>query len=910
MIKLILFIQLLGLGNNPGNGNPSQIISCHYTNTELSVFCQKIEAQTGVAIYYQEAWIKDFKVNIENDSISVINAFRFILKSTDLKVIVWNDNIIISPKTIIRHLPNYSFLQEKTSKKEDVQQFLATQSATKYKELWVGKKQKTNLKQKNRLQIRIVDSRTGETLTGATLYIPKLQKGTVSDINGNLSIFLYPGIYAIQFEFMGYKKKKYKLHMNSSGKAIVKLDKSGFEIDEINIYADKLVEREPGVEKIRTKVIKKLPTLLGEVDILKVAELLPGIVSVGEGSSGVYVRGGSADQNAFYINKIPIFNTSHLFGFSSAFNPDIIKNFSIYKGYIPLKFGGRLSSVFDISTRSGNKDHFTAHGGISPIAANLAIEAPIKKDTSSFLISGRSSYSDWLLKKIKNRDISNSHAHFYDLTAQYDYGVRKKQFSVFYYQSKDFFAYSDKAEYQYQNNGLSINMNYQLSEKLRAEFSLAASIYQFYSIDNSIPSTAYKQEYSINQNIFTGNFKHKITDKHQLNYGVNINFTHLNRGKIAPYFSQRKEINLGKEKGIENALYLSDFYKITPWLNLNLGVRFSVYNPLGDKKIYLYKENQEKSIETINDSIMYGKNKIINWNYYPEIRASLHINTDKNGAIKLAFNQMHQNLFMLNTSVAIAPNSQWKLADYYLKPSTGNQISLGIFRNFLNSKIESSMEIFYTQSKNFTDFKDGADFLNTALVETSVLQGQQHAYGVELMIKKRGKKLDGWLSYTFSRSLIKVNGVKDWEKINNGREYPANFDIPNSFNAVINYNIKKRLSTSAVVSYQSGKPMTFPTGVYYVNNSSYLDYSSRNEYRIPDYFRIDLSLKLEGNFKKNKFLHSSFVLGVYNITGRDNAYSVFFQSKNNIVTGFQYTVIGVPIATLTWVFKLGNYDSI
>lgn len=914
MIKLIIFLNLVWLGSSLEKGDPLQKISCHYSNISFIEFCKKIESKTKVTVFYKEEWVRNIIVKIDEDSLTIEDAFKIILKPTNLKVNIWNNDIIITNgQGLLKNLPNYSSTinSKNTDSANNNSSYLKTMTANSINEIVVGNKKAASIKKKQQIRIKISDIESGEVLIGATIYIKGL-KGAVSNKSGVIEFWVYPGKYTAQFEFIGYKKQKCQLIVNSAGDLNIKMEKSEIALDEIAIYADKLIERNPGMEKIQIKVIKQIPMMMGEIDILKLSEMLPGIVSVGEGSSGVNVRGGGADQNAFYINKIPILNTSHLFGFSSAFNPDIINNFSIYKGYIPTQFGGRLASVFDIDTRHGNKDHFTAHGGISPLAANLVIESPIIKDTASFIISGRSSYSDWILSRIKDPDISSSHAKFYDLSAEFNYDLPKTQLALFFYRSHDFFSYSDIAQYQYSSDGLSLNLNHNFSENIRGTFSLVGSLYKFNTVDNPVLSSAYEQNFQITQAVFTADITHHLSEKHQLSYGASLNLSNLDRGLVKPYGNEslRKEINLGKENGEESALYLSDNFKATPWLDINFGLRYSLYAPLGEKKVYLYKEGVEKTIGNIVDSLSFGNFEVINWNSFPEIRAAIHLKTDRNGALKFAFNQMHQNLFMLNTSIAIAPNSQWKLADYHLKPATGNQVSAGVFRNFPALNIESSVEVYYTKTSNFTEFKDGADFLNTAIIETSVLQGKQHAYGIELMVKKHGKHLYGWVSYTYSRSLIQINGNNNWDKINNGDTYPANFDIPHSFTAVINSKIKKRVTLSAVAKYQTGKPATFPTSLYFVNNNSYIDYSARNAYRIPNYFRIDLSINLEGNLKRDKFIHSSWSFGVYNLTGRDNAYSVFFTSEKLIIKGYQYSVISVPVFTASWVFKLGNYESI
>jgi hypothetical protein len=342
---------------------------------------------------------------------------------------------------------------------------------------------------------------------------------------------------------------------------------------------------------------------------------------------------------------------------------------------------------------------------------------------------------------------------------------------------------------------------------------------------------------------------------------------------------------------------------------LSGGFRFSFYSAFGPKEVYTYYEDGPKDLRTVKDSIYFASGQAIKWYTFPEFRIALNYQTDENGSIKLAFNQTHQSIFMLSQTISLAPNTQWKLADYHLKPSRANQISLGVFRTIPTGNWEISAEGFYKMATDYTEFKDGADFLSTPLVETTVLQGDLKSYGIEFLLKKSWQKMNVWLAYTFSRSLVHVDGEKDWEKINNGLEFPSNFDIPNVVNAVFMYHFTKRVMFSTTITYQTGKPATFPTSFYYIDGVPHIDYSDRNADRIPNYFRTDISLSIEGNLKKEKFLHSTLNFSVYNLTSRKNPYSVFFEQEFGQINGFQYSVIGVPIFMVTWFFKLGNYDA-
>jgi len=899
----------------------SKVIACHVKDVPFSEFCSFLFKNTSVKVFYQDKWVNQIKVSLDTDSTTALIAVAEVLKGTGLEVSPWQGNLVVLPgEKLLVSLPSY-VSKENRNAVIDSGLNIATKSEEKYitgrkadviKTISIGHKGASISGTKAKIRGRILDEETGEPVPFATVFISETKSGAVSDINGFFTFTLKPGNYNAHIEYLGYIKNNYQFGVLSDGDFIVSLKKSVVQMQEVVVYGDRQMNiklRDPGLEKLTVKSIRSIPMLMGERDILKVSQMLPGIVSVGEGSAGLNVRGGGSDQNAFYINKIPIYNTSHLFGFFPAFNSDIIKDFSIYKGFIPAQYGGRLSSVFNIITRQGNRKRFMARGGISPVAANIVLEGPLKKDTCSFLISARSSYSDWILGRIKDPVIRSSNAVFNDFSASLNYDLRKTQLSLFAYHSKDKFELADINNYMYANSGISLNASHTYSNSLRAEYALIASEYSFTTTDKQELSSAYEHAYKIGQFEARVDFDHVLGDKNTLKYGANIIRYFLDRGNINPYgiASLRTPVLLGKEQAYESAIYISDIYTMLPWLTLNVGLRYSMYTPTGPKTVYTYLPGTAFDEANINDSIIFGKNKAIKWYGTPQVRAALNLETDKNGSIKISFSQMSQNLFMLNNTISIAPNTQWKLADYHLVPSKSNQVSLGLFRAIPKGFLETSVEVFYKQTSNYPEFKDGADFLNNPILETAVLQGDQKAWGVEFFIKRSSRKLEGWLSYTYSRSIIRINGGQDWNSINNGQSYPANHDIPHSMNLVVNYHFNRRIIFSSIVTYQTGKPVTYPVSVYYINTLPYLDYSKRNAYRIPDYFRTDASITVEGNLKKRKLLHSSFILSAYNITGRDNAYSVFFRTENGNIRSYQYSVIGVPIITLTWLFKLGNY---
>lgn len=913
-IFIILFLTYTATAQNKTQ------ISINVQNASFDEVAEIIKKETGKVVFYQPDLVSNIKLNIKQDSISVEELLELSLDQTSLKASAWHGNyVILQSQRLITELPNFSqsntdqMDEDNSELTETEERYMRGRRPDVLEVIRVGNK---NNKQSGKVRVagKILDVDTGEPIIGATIFVEETKTGAATDLNGYFITILGHGRYNVRFSSLGYETGKYILDVNSDGNIKVELKSASFALQEAVIKGDRQMDikfKDPGLEKLTAKSIKALPMMMGERDILKVSEMLPGIISVGEGSSGLNVRGGSSDQNVFYINKIPIYNTSHVFGFFPAFNSDIIKDFAIYKGHIPAEYGGRLSSVFNITTRQGNRKNFSLHGGVNPISANVTLESPIKEDKSSVLLSARSSYSDWILSQIDDPVIRTSSANFNDFSFGLNYDFEKTLVSAFVYSSNDLFELSDLNSYKYSNRGASLNVHHNFNNLLRVDLSLVGSQYAFNTKDMQDISIAYQHSYKINHYEFKSDFTQTLNEFNELSFGINAINYRLDRGSLTPYGEEslRSRVDHGKEQALETAIYIDDKYDITNWFTVNAGFRYSLYTQLGGQDVYKYRDNVEKEASNISDTLHFDSYEAVKWYGSPEFRLSLNFETDPNGTVKLAFNQMSQNLFMLNNTITVAPNSQWKLADYNIEPSKSNQLSLGVFRNIPSKKLEASVEVFYKKTSNYTEFKDGADFLNNPLIETEILQGDQRSYGIEFLLKKTTGNFNGWLAYTYSRSFVHVDGENSWDKINNGKEYPSNYDIPHAANAVLNYNLTQRVTLSTVLTYQKGRPITYPVSIYYIDETPIIDYNERNKYRIPDYFRTDLSLTIEGNLKKNKLIHSSWMFSVYNLTGRKNAYSVYFVSEDGKIKSYKYSVIGTPFLTITWLFKLGNYAS-
>ncbi|MDF1546311.1 MAG: TonB-dependent receptor [Bacteroidales bacterium] len=750
-------------------------------------------------------------------------------------------------------------------------------------------------------------------IVGGTLHIKETGKTIATDASGFYALHLKKGIYTLLVSSLESKTENIKLEVLSDGRYDLELEPKLVALEEIIVSSEKehiVRNNQMGYQKLVAKEVKEIPLVLGEADIVKVSLLLPGIQSVGEGSAGFNVRGSPTDQNLFIINQVPIYNTSHLFGFFSAFNSDAVKYFSLYKSNIPVNYGGRLSSIFDIKTKQGNKKNFSASGGISPVTARIMVEGPLKKEKSSYMIGVRSTYSDWLLKKVKDPDIKKSDGQFADVVTNFSFEINNNnQLELFSYHSFDRFNIVGQNKYEYANNGASLSWNHLIKERHSLQTSIVYSQYAFTEENSELKINSYKDNFELKHSEIKSVLTLRPNSKHSITAGFNSSLYMIDDGNFLPLNEESiiSPIKLGQEKAIESGIFLSDEWSISPKLSLSAGARYNYYLYLGPQEVRTFVDDAPKSHENIVDTIQYANNEVVKSYSSPDFRFAARYIINDDLSVKLSYNQLKQYLFMLTNTIAVSPTDKWKLADYNIKPMLGSQYSLGIYKNVLYGKYEFSVETYYKTVDNIVEYKNGANLVVNETPEIDILQGKLKTYGVELMIKKSLGRFNGWINYTYSRAEVVVKSNNLEESINKGESYPSNYDKPNAFNVVANYKFSRRFSLSSNLVYSTGRPVTYPVGVFYQDDMELLMYSKRNEYRIPDYFRIDFSLKLEGNLMAKKFAHSTWILSVYNLTGRKNAYSVYFKSEEGKINGYRLSIFGVPIVSLTYSFKLGNY---
>ncbi|KPK84475.1 MAG: hypothetical protein AMS27_09840 [Bacteroides sp. SM23_62_1] len=892
------------------------IVAERFTDIPVIDYLRDIQEQYDIRCYCKPSWIDTLTLSHEGESISLL---EFLDKNLSVHGLsVFQDayrNIFITKNyriqaEIIRVYPDEEVSEDRTmvsdfQKKEE----RGLGQGDDIHLIVIGDPAKKLSGADAEVSGYVRESKTGEPIIAATIYIEELETGTVTDVYGHYTLRIPTGRYNFTFRYIGMTEINQPVLIQSDGTLNMNMEERLFRLREIVIEgkrSDNVIGSQMGMNTLTVKSIREIPAVLGEVDIIKVATMLPGVESVGEGTSGFNVRGGATDQNLILIDEAPIFNTSHLFGFFSVFNPDVIKDFEIYKGGIPVEYGGRLSSVFDIHTRSGNKLEFGGNGGISPITAKLMIEGPLTRGKSSYLIGGRTTYSDWILEKIKDPDIRNSNASFHDINARCNNEINANNtLDISAYYSKDLFTLASETSYKYLNWNTVVQWKHKLGNKLYSVNSAILSHYEYQISSFKSGVNSYKLDFNIRYRELKTDLTWLPDPDHRINFGASaISYT-INPGSYSPkgIESQVNGIFMEDEKGFEPSIFFSDRYNITPDLSLYGGIRISSFFFLGPKTVFEYVDDVPHTIYNIKDTLYYSKGKIIKAYAWPEIRLLARYVLGPVSSIKLSYNKTRQHLQMLSNTMVISPTDTWKMSDPNIPPQAADQIAAGYYRNFRQNTIEGSVEVYYKRIKNIIDYKPGAELLLNKHIETDLVNGDGKAYGIELMLRKDHGRFNGWISYTLSKSLMRVKSKFPEEEINKGNYYPAIHDKPHDLSFLLNYRHTRRFSVTNNLTYTTGRPVTYPAAEFYFRNVAWLYYSQRNEFRIPDYFRWDISVNIEGNLKAKKLAHSSWSFSIYNVTGRKNAYSVYYVSKGGVIRGYLLSIYARPIFTLAYNFK-------
>jgi hypothetical protein len=696
------------------------------------------------------------------------------------------------------------------------------------------------------------------------------------------------------------RDSKYQVILYSDGKLDITLREQVTTLKEVVISSQKTanINRvQMGVDRLDIQTIRQVPTVMGEADVLKVVTTLPGVKTVGEASTGFNVRGGATDQNLILFNDATIYNPSHLFGMFSAFNPDVVKDVELYKSSIPAKYGGRLSSILDITSREGNKKNFSGVAGVGLLTSRLMLEGPLIKDKTSFIFGARTTYANWLMGVLPN-EYKNSRGSFndFDLAVSHQVNARNNLY-LSAYMSDDAFRLNSDTNYSYGNRNLSAKWKHSFTNKLNATLGGGFDQYHYKVASDANPVNGYILGFRIRQYNVKTDFTWLINSRHSLDFGASSIHYSLDPGTYQP-FNQKSLVTadtVAREQALESALYLADRYTISPQFSINAGLRFSYYNYLGPHTVNIYDPSLPVTESNLVTTKSYGSGHNIKTYGGPEYRIALRYAFTPDFSIKAGYNSLRQYIHMLSNTTAIAPTDIWKLSDPNIRPQLGDQVSVGAYKNFHSNTIETSVEVYYKRLKDYMDYRPGATLLMNHHIETDVLNSKGKAYGVEFQLKKLTGKVNGWVSYTWSRTFLRTDDPTAGQSVNNGKFYPADFDIPSNVTFVGNFRVNHRFSLSLNTVYSTGRPITLPIRQYYYAGSERVLYADRNSYRIPDYFRSDFSMNIDGNHKVNQKLHNSWTLGVYNLTGRHNPYSVYFQSQNGGLSGYKLSIFGSAI---------------
>ncbi len=771
----------------------------------------------------------------------------------------------------------------------------------------------------------VKDVANGESLIGATVLIKELGAGNITNVYGFYSITVPPGEYTIEYRYIGFVTQSQTITLNENMRIDVELAEERTELEEVVVTAEpedeNVTSAEMSVAKLDIKTISKLPSFLGEVDVIRSIQLLPGVSTVGEGASGFNVRGGSVGQNLVLLDEAPVYNTSHMLGFFSVFNPDAVKDVKLYKGGIPARFGGRLSSVLDIRMKEGNNKDFEVNGGIGSIFSRLAVEGPIKKEKASFIIAGRRSYIDILARPFTNTFDNGAGLYFYDLTTKANYNISEKdRMYVSGYFGRDVFNFDDRQGINWGSKTATFRWNHLFNERIFSNLTFYVSDYDYELAFGENDRDKFEWTSNITTYDIKPEFTYFINTNNELTFGGEAL---LYRFKPANAFGvsdgELTEFSLPHKRAFEYGLYAGNEQTVNDKLTLQYGLRFSGFNYIGPGSYYTFNDTIPGVRRTATDVQQADSWETIQSYNNLEPRISARYQLTRTSSVKVSYNRTAQYIHLVSNTTASNPLDIWTPSTNNIEPQLGDQWAAGYFRNFRDNDYEASAEVYYRETQNQIDYIDGAELFINELIEGDLLSGIGRAYGLELYLKKNEGRFTGWVSYTLGRSELRVDGINFQEDLENrsGQWYPARYDQTHNFKIAGFYEINNRLTLSGNFTYLTGTPTTFPTHRYQIEHLVIPENSAntRNNLRIPDYHRLDFSLTIlgravskRGKVRKNR---DSLVLTVYNIYNRRNPFSIYFwQGEDEFAVGepvetraTQVSILGAFVPSVTYNFK-------
>lgn len=763
----------------------------------------------------------------------------------------------------------------------------------------------------------VKDANNGETLIGATVLLNGTSQGVITNVYGFYSITLPSADYEVHFRYIGFETVVNKVSLTESIRLDVELPSASTKLEEIVISGEPEDVNVSGIQmstnKLDIETITKVPAFMGESDVLRGIQMLPGVATVGEGASGFNVRGGSVGQNMILLDEAPVYNSSHLFGFFSVFNPDAVKDVNLIKGGIPARYGGRISSVLDVRMKEGNSKKISGQGGIGNVLSRFSLEGPIVKDKASFIVAGRRSYIDWLAKPFTDVFDGGAGLNFYDLTIKTNWNINKNnRIYASWYNGRDVFKFDAQQGFNWGNRTFTTRWNHIFSDRLFSNFTFFFSDYDYELAFGDTPEDKFTWNAQIKNFDFKPEFTFFINPQHELSFGGEVLYYKFEPANaIGVSAGSVIDLSIDPQHALESSLYVSNDHKVSSQLQLQYGLRLSSFALIGPGESKTFGEAPLGEEKPFIDAESFSSGEVIKRYHNFEPRLSVKYQLAPSKSIKFSYNKTNQYIHLVSNSVASSPLDIWMPSSANVEPQTGHQVAIGWFQNFgKNNNVEFSAETYYRKTENQLDYINGADLLINDKIEGSVLPGQGRAYGLELYAKKNSGKLNGWVSYTLARTEIQVDGISDdW--------YPTRYDQLHNVKATAFYDFSERFSISSTFTFLSGTPTTFPNGKMEVQGltTAYINDGLRNSTRIPNYHRLDLSATINtkekrrnGNVKKYE---SYWIFSLYNLYAKKNPFSIYFtQETDRVLAGEipetqarQVSIIGAMIPSFSYNIK-------
>lgn len=899
-LKIVFTFGLIILLNTELCAQPIQekIINGKFRGTSLQEFFDTLEKDYQIHFFYQSDWIKTHTVNKEFKDTPLIQALNLIFDRHPLTFRFFqNNSVIIFPKGI------------------DGRQKIGAEEP---QVLVIGDPLNEGRYHSAQITGKVLDGKDTEPLAGAVVFHPQTGIGTTTGPNGTYELDLPTGDYTLQVSFMGYEVLNQKIKLIENGIANFELFEESHNLDEVTIMGDdtKASKAQMSMVKVNSRIMKELPVLMGEADVIKSVIMMPGVQSVGEMSSGYNVRGGNNDQNLILLDGAPVFNTSHLFGFFSMINPDAVKDVTLFKGGIPASYGERISSIMDVQMKEGNTEFLKFYGGIGLINSRFTLEGPfVRKKKSTFLIGGRSTYSDWLMKQSKNAQFMNSVAHFYDINGTLNLALgENNNLKLMGYVSNDVFNLNSNSLYTYGNVLGSANWKMNFSKHTISNLSLAYSKYNF-NLDQEDPSLP-EDDYRLITGLEYGSLKYILSylpnDKHRINSGFQAIGYKILPGEIVSVTepSNVRHEKVANEQSIELGIFADDDIELSASTALSVGLRYARFMSMGPTTVLEYDPTQTINSGSVIDSTVFSAWETAKMYHGIEPRLALKFDLRSGGSLRMSYQRIHQYMNQISNTAVMSPADFWKSSDAHLLPLISDQFAVGLFKTPKKGLYETSAEVYFKKLQNLPEYKNGAILVMNHHVEADIINANGYAYGLELYAKKNLGRLNGWISYTYSRTMRKTDNPFPEEIVNAKKYYPSVYDKPHDLSTVMNYKISRRWRFSGNFVLSSGRPITLPEQKYDFGGKQVVYFSDRNKYRMPPYHRIDVSITMDENLRRKRMWKGSWTLSVYNLYGRKNPYSVFYRKDPSIQHAdrsqyaiYKLSVIGVPVPSITYNFK-------